>query len=164
MIFDAKRIAKLAGVPVRRKNLNESKSFLFEGKHGHSDVEEAYHSEGAHGHSDLDELEELYELDEVDEMEETYNEMSNEMEEMHHDHGSMNEDVIEIDDAALINEVKRIRKQNIQEEYLKTIIEDELKNVLAEMNSDSSWMFGEDKPTKSKSGTITQGFKSIGFK
>ena len=155
MIFDAKRIATLAGVPVRR-NLKESKSFLFEGVDGaQKDVDEM-----AHGHGDIDELEELYELDEVDEMEEAYNEM----EETHHDHGSMNEDVIEIDDAALINEVKRIRRQNIQEEYLKTIIEDELKNVLAEMNSDSKWMFGEDKPTQSKSGIITQGFKSIGFK
>tara|TARA_B100000035_G_C21026156_1_gene566306 strand:- start:2027 stop:2671 length:645 start_codon:yes stop_codon:yes gene_type:complete len=74
------------------------------------------------------------------------------------------EEMVEIDDAELMKEVRNIKRKRINEARLKAVIEDELREVLAEMQYGSGWMYGEDKPTASKKGHVTRGFKGLGFK
>ena len=74
------------------------------------------------------------------------------------------QDVIEISDADLVKEVRNIKRKRINEARLKAVIEDELREVLAEMQYGSDWMYGEDKPAASKKGHVTRGFKGLGFK
>ena len=74
------------------------------------------------------------------------------------------EEIIEIDDKELVKEVRNIKRKRINEARLKAVIEDELREVLAEMQHGSSWMYGKDKPTASRKGNVTRGFKGLGFK
>ena len=74
------------------------------------------------------------------------------------------DDVVEIDDRELMKEVRNIKKKRINEARLKAVIEDELREVLAEMQYGSSWMYGDEKPTASQKGRVTRGFKGLGFK
>lgn len=74
------------------------------------------------------------------------------------------EEMIEIDDKELVKEVRNIKRKRINEARLKAVIEDELREVLSEMQYGSDWMYGEDKPAKSKKGHITRGFRGLGFK
>lgn len=73
-------------------------------------------------------------------------------------------DVVEIDDMDLEKEVKNIKKKKLNEARLKAVIEDELRDVLAEMQYGSSWMYGNNKPKNSKNGQVTRGFRGLGFK
>ena len=74
------------------------------------------------------------------------------------------EEIVEIDDRELKKEVRNIRRKRINEARLKAVIEDELREVLAEMQYGSSWMYGEDKPRNSRKGSVTRGFTGLGFK
>ena len=74
------------------------------------------------------------------------------------------EEMIEIDDKELVKEVRNIKRKRINEARLKAVIEDELREVLAEMQYGSDWMYGENKPSKSKKGNVTRGFTGLGFK
>lgn len=74
-------------------------------------------------------------------------------------------DMVEIDDAELMKEVRNIKRKRINEARLKAVIEDELRDVLAEMQYGSDWMYGgSNKPTASKKGQVTRGFRGLGFK
>lgn len=95
----------------------------------------------------------IYEMDEED-SDEVLNEMDDEA-----------DDDIEINEQELFNEVKRIKKRKIVESHLKTIIQDELEEMIAEAEyGGSQWMYGKDKPKNSKIGQIIRGFPGIGFK
>lgn len=74
------------------------------------------------------------------------------------------EDVVEIDDRELQKEYRNIKRKRINEARLKAVIEDELRDVLAEMQYGSGWMYGNNKPKASQPGRITRGFKGLGFK
>ena len=89
------------------------------------------------------------------------------------------DEVLEVDEKDLVKElrrmrvkmnearkIKRRRKQNLQEAQLKAIIDQEVKNVLKELNLNSSWIYGKNKPTRSRRGYTHQGsyLKGIGFK
>lgn len=74
------------------------------------------------------------------------------------------EDVVEIDDHELMKEVRNIKRKRINEARLKAVIEDELREVLAEMQYGSDWMYGGNKPKASRKGQVTRGFKGLGFK
>ena len=73
-------------------------------------------------------------------------------------------DVVEIDDKELMKEVRNIKRKRINEARLKAVIEDELREVLAEVQYGSSWMYGDEKPQASRKGHVTRGFKGLGFK
>jgi hypothetical protein len=109
-----------------------------------------------------------------------------------HTEGSMYEaeedldEVVEIDEVMLVQELRRAknimaesrnrrqkraarnirRKQRLQEAQLKAIIEDEVENVMNELNLTGDWMYGKNKPTRSRKGFVHQGsfLKGIGFK
>lgn len=126
-------------------------------------IRESAQYEGQHGMS-------------VDEMEE----MDYSMEEAAEDEGvDPMDEMIEIDEVMLVQELRRAkkimleskrvekrRKQNLLEAELKTIVETEVENVMKELNLNSSWVYGNRRPTRSRQGYTHQGayLKGIGFK
>ena len=132
---------------------------LREGSHNHDAKDEMMQHE-------MDSMEEMYEMDHMGEMK-----YEADMEEEGMDHmmyeeeeDDKKEEMVEIDDAELMKEVKNIKRKRINEARLKAVIEDELREVLAEMQYGSDWMYGDSKPQNSKSGQVTRGFKGLGFK
>lgn len=147
MKIDLDRLATLAGLS------NESTKMLSEGRDHDAEVSEDMHA--------MEEAEEMEEADEMDEM-------------------------IEIDEVMLVQELRRAKKlmaesaqreqrkadlqkrrqHRLQEAELKAIIEDEVQNVMSELNLNSGWVYGNQKPRRSKKGFSHQGsfLKGIGFK
>jgi len=86
-----------------------------------------------------------------------------------------NEDVVyEINETMLRDEINRMRKarsQNVNEVKLRSVVRDEITNALKEMlenddeilNNDGSWIYGNNKPKRSKKGHVTVGAFGIGF-
>jgi hypothetical protein len=74
------------------------------------------------------------------------------------------DDEVEIDDEELKKEVRNIKRKRLNEARLKAVIEDELRDILSEMQYGSGWMYGNNKPKASRKGSITRGFKGLGFK
>lgn len=167
MKYNMNRFAKLAGLPQTRGTLNESRYRQASARRGllregwgeeswesemgpsYSD-EEPYGDEDPYGDYDLgleDDEDFLYESEEASDEDE-----------------DKDVDVVEIDDKELMKEVRNIKQKRINEERLKAVIEDELKDVLAEMQYGSSWMYGNKKPNSSKKGQVTRGFRGLGFK
>lgn len=168
MKIDLDRLATLAGIQ------NKSTSMLSEGR-GHDDAsmeeemqDETMHSmEGMHYEEDMDEAMHEEDMDEA-----MYEEDLDE--------------VIEIDEVMLVQELRRAkqimaeskrqnqkkqrlqesRRKRLQEAELKLIIEDEVQNVMRELNLNSSWIYGENKPKRSRKGFSHQGsyLKGLGFK
>ena len=110
------------------------------------------------------------------------------MEEMDHDameegmyedeDAEMNE-MIEVDEVELVQELRRAKKimleskkrkskQDLQEASLKKIIEEEVQNIFGEfdLNLNADWIYGSNKPKRSKKGYSHQGsfLPGIGFK
>lgn len=94
---------------------------------------------------------------------------------------------IEIDEVELVQELRRMkrlmnenkkrqtilaqkaqakRRQALQEAHLKTVIEEEVQNIMDELNISADWVYGNDKPKQSRKGFVHQGsfLKGIGFK
>tara|TARA_R110002153_G_scaffold119238_3_gene264238 strand:+ start:14715 stop:15200 length:486 start_codon:yes stop_codon:yes gene_type:complete len=161
MKIDFNRLNKLAGLPVSNKgakSLNES-LYINEG-----DNEEEYEEETNEGAScGVDEDEDLYESD--------------------HDE---DDEMIEVDEAMLVQELRRAkrsivesakRKNNIKrkrsrakkglvENAIKKIIAEEVENVMQDLNLTSGWIYGGDKPKRSVQGRLNHGgyLKGPGFK
>ena len=155
MKINVDRMAKLAGLS---KNSSRSSRSLNEGM----------------GHDSF--MDEMYEDDGMPPMEEMDHE--DPVEEMDHEEDHMDE-LIEIDEVALVQELRRAKKmmmeskrrtskKDLQEAQLKSIIEEEVQNVFSEMNLNlnSDWIYGSNKPKRSKQGYSHQGsfLKGLGFK
>ena len=84
------------------------------------------------------------------------------------------DEVLEIDENMLRNEIMRMRGQKnetLAESKLRDAIRQEIDMMLAEgeidqdvVYSDSTWMYGENKPRNSRNGQVTLGALGIGFK
>ena len=85
------------------------------------------------------------------------------------------DEMIEIDEAMLVQELRRAKamlseakanKQNLEETQLRQIIESEVADVMKELNLTGGWVYGDNKPQASKKGFVHQGsfMKGIGFK
>ena len=114
----------------------------------------------------------------VDEMAATYEE-----EEAGED---ADEVMLEVDEAMLVQELRRAkrimqenkrrkslnesrrrkRQQNLFEAQLKNLIDEEVENVFNEMNLNSQWLYGQNRPTRSRKGYTHQGsfLPGLGFK
>ena len=152
MKINVDRMAKLAGLS---KNSSRSSRSLNEGMdHDHVSMDEM---------DDEVSMDEMYEEDPVDEM----------------DHDSSMDELIEVDERELVQELRRAKKmmmeskrrtskKDLQEAQLKSIIEEEVQNVFSEMNLNlnSDWIYGSNKPKRSKQGYSHQGsfLKGLGFK
>ena len=167
MRININRLSKLAGLPASsshssRRNLRES-------------VEEGYHED-----SDMQEMEDVFEDEEM-EMEGMYEE-DMESEGMYEE----DEEMIEVDETMLVQELRRAkrimqenkkraimaesrrqrRKQKMFEAQLKNIIDQEVQNVFDEMNYSNGWVYGKNKPRRSRNGYTHQGsfIPGIGFR
>ena len=93
------------------------------------------------------------------------------------------EEMIEVDEVMLVQELRRAKKalaesknrrtrrtrnsrRSLQEAELKNIIDQEVKNVLQDLNLGGGWVYGDNKPKRSRKGYVNQGsfLKGIGFK
>jgi len=97
------------------------------------------------------------------------------------------DEVIEIDEVELVQELRRMkrlmnenkrrksvaarrtqqrRKAALQEAHLKSVIEEEVQNIMDELNIGADWVYGNNQPKKSRKGFVHQGsfLKGIGFK
>ena len=97
------------------------------------------------------------------------------------------DEVIEIDEVELVQELRRMkrlmnenkrrqaikaqrvqaaRRQALQEAHLKSVIEEEVQNIMDELNIGADWVYGENQPKKSRKGFVHQGsfLKGLGFK
>tara|TARA_R110001606_G_scaffold342086_1_gene490452 strand:- start:11 stop:478 length:468 start_codon:yes stop_codon:yes gene_type:complete len=155
MKINVDRMARLAGLS---KNSSRSSRSLNEGM-DHDQMEEMYEDDG------MPPIDEMYEEDPVDEM--------------NHEDDIDEDEMIEIDEIELVQELRRARKimmesknrsskQDLQEAQLKSIIEEEVQNVFSKMNLNlnSDWIYGSNKPKRSKQGYSHQGsfLKGLGFK
>lgn len=89
------------------------------------------------------------------------------------------DEIIEINEADLVKELRRarvmmrenkrrkqLRQQKLQEAQLKAVIDQEVKNVIKELQLTSGWVYGKKKPTRSRRGYTHQGsyLKGMGFR
>ena len=143
----------------------------------HSSMEGDYHEEG------MDHEEAMHYEEGMGHEEGMYHE-----EDMHEGVQEENlDEVIEIDEVELVQELRRMkrlmnenkrrqaveaqkaqaaRKQALQEAHLRSVIEEEVQNIMDELNLSSDWIYGENQPKKSRKGFVHQGsfLKGIGFK
>ena len=121
--------------------------------------------EGADHGKDQEEENESYVFEESDDIDEDEDEDENEM--------------MDVDEVMLVQELRRARRlmneskkrkakkqQKLQEMQLKGIIDQEVKNVLKELQLTSGWVYGKNKPRRSRNGYTHQGsfLKGMGFK
>ena len=167
MKINLDRLSQLAGINTSSsKNLNESSYYEDSSIDGlEENMEENMEKEAHEGDhyegSAIDGLEEV--MDEKDDLDE----------------------VIEIDEVMLVQELRRAKKvmeakrnralvesrkieskkEELYETQLRSMIDAEVKAVLAELQ-DGQWVYGDNKPTRSKKGYSHQGsfLPGIGFK
>jgi len=161
MHINFNRICQLAGVKSESKSrfLRESKEMEEEGMHYETDdymmeEEEEDQEEGMH-----------YETD--DYMMEKEKIKDDEMVEV--DITELMSEIRRAKNIMKIQESKKRRSQNLQESKLKNIIAQEVANVLSEMQEkhyDNSWVYGSNKPRRSRQGYVAQGsfIPGIGFR
>ena len=153
MKINVDRMAKLAGLGKNSTRSSRSRS-LNEGMGHDSSMEEMDHDAMEEGMYEEDMYEEDMEAEGMEEM-------------------------IEVDEVELVQELRRAKKimleskkrnskQALQEASLKKIIEEEVQNIFGEMdlNLNSDWVYGSNKPRRSKKGYSHQGsfLKGVGFK
>jgi hypothetical protein len=167
MNFDVDRLSRLAGIPDRGSRvLNEASTRSMHDDNGLS-------GEGDYrfGKNQLNEMEalekhlqELGDDDKAHEGDAPIDEggaegPDGEMEEM----GDV---VLEIDEGMLRQEIRRMRKERLDENRLRTAIRGEIQSIFSDLGieSDSSWVYGDNQPKNSREGSVNMGFPGIGFK
>jgi len=148
MRFDIDRMCNLAGLGKSRSSASTS-NLLRESRYDEEDLDEMDHFEEGEELEEEDDMDEMIEVDEAELVQELRR---------------MKKIVTEARSKA--KHVKRRRKENLQEAQLKAVIDQEVKNVLRDLNLSSGWMYGNNKPTRSKNGYLNHGsfLKGIGFK
>ena len=178
MKISVNRLCRLAGLPTSTNQprlVRESK-----------EMEEKDHSYMEESSMEIaEDMEESY-MEEADDMEEAYMEgsyMDEDMEESDcMEEADDMEEMIEVDEKMLVQELRRAKnlmkesalkrqrqsksKENLLEAELKKIIESEVSSVMKDLNLTGGWVYGKNKPKRSKQGYTHQGsyLKGIGFK
>jgi hypothetical protein len=148
MKINVDRLAVLAGIPSNTRSRVISE--------GYPKEEGAGHDKEMHEDMSDQEVADMYnEVEDSDEMAMAY--------ERSHDHDE-GEQVVEIDEVMLVQELRRAKKlmsesrnQKRQEQQLQRIIEEEVENIFGDLNLNSSWVYGGNKPQRSKKGYTHQG-------
>tara|TARA_R110000868_G_scaffold127834_3_gene335693 strand:+ start:19 stop:462 length:444 start_codon:yes stop_codon:yes gene_type:complete len=91
---------------------------------------------------------------------------------MHEDEGM--DEMIEVDEAMLVQEIRRARKmiaesrkvspKSLAEQKLKKIVAEEVENVMKDLNLTAGWVYGNKKPVNSKRGVVNTAFAGPGFR
>ena len=76
------------------------------------------------------------------------------------------DEVIEIDEVSLKQEIIALKQERLAENRLRDVIRHELGDILETSGyvQDGSWVYGDNKPTRSKKGHVTLGTLGLGFK
>lgn len=87
------------------------------------------------------------------------------------------DEMIEVDEAMLVQEIRRAKKmmaeaakkkatsrKNLQEAQLRKMISKEIEDVFKDLNLTSGWVYGKKKPTNRTRGAVNTAFPGIGFK
>ena len=174
MKFDANRLSVLAGISPRGSGL------LSEGKYTEiddlSEIDELDLDEGDHLQDEGDD-------DVLDDPEDSLQELGNRRKREEQgdvdekEHQLAEDTVFEIDGKMLREEILRMRRrrsQSLAESKLRSAIRSQIREVVLDsileenddidLNYGSDWMYGNNKPTKSKKGQVARGGFSLGFK
>ena len=138
MNFDINRLAKLAGLG------NNSSDQMLNESHEHADE------------TTLTEIGNQRKRDEQGDEDEHGHQLAE---------GDGDDDILEIDEEVLREEIRKLKQERLAESKLRNAIRSELSDILSEVgySQDGSWVYGNNKPTKSKLGQIVMGTVGIGF-
>jgi len=160
MKINLDRLCKLAG-------LEGSTGMLKEGSNRSMHDDASVSDEAAHryGSNQLSEDADMYEED-MEDMGEGAGMYEDEHEDM--------DEVIEVDEAMLVQEIRRARKmiaesrkvspKSLAEQKLKKIVAEEVENVMKDLNLTAGWVYGNKKPVNSKRGVVNTAFAGPGFR
>lgn len=187
MRFNADRLAVLAGFREEGKSsmLNEASnrsmhddpSLKGDGEHRFGKNQLAEDSQTDDMEED-DHMEEDEHMKEDDHMEVEGDYMEEDSDDMYEDEDVLDEvqglfdddgdEVVEIDEAMLKKEILRMRaerRQTVAENKVRAAIRREINDMFgSKVYSDSSWVYGDNKPSHSKAGQVAVGALGIGFK
>ena len=162
MRINFNRLSQLAGLP----GGNSNRRSLYEGK----EVEEVDAEEGMQYEEMQPEEGMQYEASAFDPVDLT--EEQDEEEEMEMD------ELIEVDETMLVQELRRAkrimneskrrrlsesRRQSNFNKELKQVIDEEVQKVISEMDLSGQWVYGNNRPTRSRKGYSHQGSFLPGF-
>jgi len=80
------------------------------------------------------------------------------------------DEIVEIDEAMLKREILRMRKergQSVAENKVRQAVRREIRSMFGSegrVYSDSSWVYGDNKPARSKKGRVAMGALGVGFR
>jgi len=171
MKINLDRLCKLAGLEGDAGMLSEASN-----RSMHDDASVSDEAEHRYGSNQLAEDTDMDE--DMDDMDEGVDEMD-EDEDMDEGVDDMDEDedmdeMIEVDEAMLVQEIRRARKmiseskkaspKSLAEQKLKKIVAEEVENVMKDLNLTAGWVYGDKKPANSKRGVVNTAFAGPGFR
>ena len=76
------------------------------------------------------------------------------------------DEMVQLDEEIIRKELIEMRKEKLQETALRRAIRSEIRDVVKDLDvyASSNWLYGEDKPQRSREGYTTMGAPGIGFK
>jgi len=175
MRFDVDRLSKLAGVPSEgRRTLREASNRSYHDKDANDTADERFGknqlSELGNGKQQGREPLKAYEAEdfETDKGDKTVDDEDafrgmKKGEKKGKNEGADEDVVLEIDEGMLRREIIKMKRERLEETRLRGAIRNEIRDIFASLTSDSSWVYGNKKPRKSKKGSVHMGFPGIGF-
>ena len=179
MRFNANRLAALAGVTsdgqsgmlneasnrsyhedpslAAERDLQYGKGQLAEGEH------EELKDEGEHG--DFDDV--SFDAGDILAQEGMHDDPE---EAMHYEGQGDEEELVEIDEAMLRREIMKMRgqrRQAVAENKIRQAVRNEIREMFGsedKVYSSSSWVYGDNKPSRSKKGEVAMGALGVGFR
>ena len=174
MKINLDRLCKLAGLEGDAGMLSEASN-----RSMHDDASVSDEAEHRYGSNQLAEDADMHEDEHMDNMGEGMDDMDEGMDDMDEDMGDMDEDegmdeMIEVDEAMLVQEIRRARKmiaesrkvspKSLAEQKLKKIVAEEVENVMKDLNLTAGWVYGNKKPVNSQRGVVNTAFAGPGFR
>ena len=149
MRFDSNRLAALAGIG------NKDSALLTEAGNRTQHDEKYYQDE-------VDFRVGKNQLNEMDAAIAEYGEVED-------DDGWSDEEVLVVSEADLRNELRRMKSTRLQESkeaQLRESIRKEIRHILddADLNITGDWIYGKNRPRRSRKGQVHRGFPGIGFR
>ena len=156
MKINLDRLCKLAGLEGDAEMLSEASN-----RSMHDDAPVSDEAEHRYGSNQLAEDADMHEDEGMDEDAD-----------MHEDEGM--DEMIEVDEAMLVQEIRRARKmiseskkaspKSLAEQKLKKIVAEEVENVMKDLNLTAGWVYGNKKPVNSQRGVVNTAFAGPGFR
>jgi len=166
MKINLDRLCKLAGVEAQSQTLNEASNRSY---HEDPSVQSTDDPDFRFGKGQLSEADSREDEDEDEDTKEM-----KEMKEMDDD------EEIEVDEAMLVQEIRRAKKmiaearekklsekkkrKGLQETQLRKMIAEEIDGVFKDLNLTSGWVYGKKQPTNRTRGAVNTAFPGVGFR